>query len=570
MRWSPSLLATALSLALLTACSPSAPRPLEWTGTAALNAQGGRYALQPFHTDAMARTQGFLGSDHHLVGQPLTDAQVDQLSADVLTALGQGKWLTGEELSQLRSAAVRPQWRQALEGQSLQLVAEVGALVHQRQEAWQQRHGKGSPEPASSDQILPPQQDWDTHMKEWKAGQGAPLTLLTPDETLRTLMEVRTRVLDPHTTLVRPPAATAYNETALRTAHGMGLVLQGTAGAVTVESLVTGSPAEESKKVRPGDAVLALRTPTEEWATVATAEQATELLRAATDWVDIRLKRGSRVFEVRLEPKTYANNGESLGVYTEIVPAPNGQKIRALRLESTFFYESGEEGKSIADDMQDALSQARNTDVVILDFRRARGGGLEEAMKVAGLFVEGGSLGQLRMSGNHTQALKDPTPGIYWNGPIQIWVGPQTASSAELVAQTVRDRVRGAQVLGWPTYGKGTLQKRVEMDMAAARQNKPSRLGELWYTVAEIYSPSGRSLQQQGVALDGVLPNPVAQPWGERSLPRSLSPHPAAPEHPARAITSAPALTPSTPDGTGLAQWRKAAGELLVHPAPGS
>ena len=570
MRWPSSLLATALSLALLTACTPPAHRSLEWAGITALNATEGRYALQAFHTEAMARVQGFLGSEHHLSGQPLTDAQVDLLSADALTALGQGKWLTGEELSKLRSPRVRLQWRQAFEGQSLQLVAEIGALVHQRQEAWLQRHGKDSPEPASPDHALPPQHDWDTDMPKWSVGTGAPLTLLTADETLRVLMDVRTRVLDSHTALVRPQAAAAYNEAALRTAHGVGLVLQSSKGGVVVESLLAGSPAEQSKKVRTGDAVLALRTTGAAWEPMATAEQATERLRAATDWVEIRLKRGNRVFEVRLNPTTYANNKESLKVHNEIIPAPNGQKIRSLRLEATFFYEDGEEGKSIADDMQKALSQARNTDVVVLDFRRARGGGLEEAMKVAGLFVEGGSLGHLRLSHDHTQPLKDLTPGIYWNGPVQIWVGPQTASSAELVAQTVRDRVRGAQVLGWPTYGKGTLQKRVEMDMGSARESKPSRLGELWYTVAEIYSPSGRSLQQQGVALDGVLPNPVAQPWGERALPRSLSPQPAAPEHAARPIVSAPALTPSTPDGTGLGMWRKAAGELLVHPAPGS
>ncbi len=570
MLWRPSLLAVALSIGLLAGCSDSSLPPLDWAGNTQ-NEEESNYHLEPYHQDAVIRVQGLLAGKQHLVGKPLTDEQVLKIAEDFLTAVGKSTWLTGEDLQALLSPEALPHWRQAIEGQSLDLVIQVGSLIHQRQEAWVKLRGQDSAAPASAGQIMPAQNDWDGHMKAWKAEDGAsPLVLLTPDETIRALIEMRARILDPHTTLVRPDVAQTYNETALRTAHGVGIVLRAIDGRLEVETLIPDAPADRDGSLKVGDQVVAIQVSGEEWKNIASLEKAMELLRSKAPWIELRIKRNGKSLTVRLEPSDYANNVESLKAYKEILPAPNGQKIKSLRLEATFFYEDGDEKKSIADEIQEALANARDVDVVVLDFRRCRGGALEEALKVSGLFVEGGSLGQLRMNGDLKQSLADPMPGQYWSGPLQIWVGPQTASSAELVAQTLRDRVKGAQVLGWPTYGKGTLQKRLELDMAAVRNNKSSRLGELWYTVAEIYSPSGRSMQEQGVALDGALPNAVAQPWGERSLVGALAPTPVAPEAKARAIESAPNLTPSTPDGRGLGQWRKAAGELLIHPTPGT
>jgi len=567
----PHLLAVALSLGFLSACSPQAPSSLTWAGTEAATAVKERYVFQPFHGEALVKTGQLLSPSHHLVSTPLTDTQVKQIAKDFLASIGQSQWLTAPELEQLQSAQALAQWRKALEGQDTTLVAEVGALVHQRQEAWQAQHGSSSPGPAPG-QSLPPGKPWNVALGLWAAAEptAAPLRLLTPEETVQTWIEVRTRTLDPHTVLVRPAQAQSYNETALRTAHGVGLVLALEQQKVVVQSLIPHAPADVSKQVKIGDELLAIRLSEGPWHPVASTEEAMALLREKSSWFELKLKRKGKPLVVRLEPTSYANNAESMKVTQEILPASNGQKIRALRLEVSFFYEDGEEGKSLGDEIQSVLSQARDTDVVVLDFRRCRGGSLAEALKIAGLFVEGGTLGELRMGDGHRQPLKDPSAGQYWAGPVQLWVGPQTASSAELVAQAIRDRVKGAQVLGWPTYGKGTLQKRIELDMPAVRQEQPSRLGELWYTVAEIYSVSGRSLQQQGVALDGVLPNAVPQPWGEKALIGSLRPHPEATPFEGRTIQSAGGLTPSMADAKGLPLWRKAAAELLINPAPGT
>lgn len=568
MRWHPSLLVTALSLGLLSGCADRAPDPLSWAGTAALVAQQSK-GFAPYQSGAVIRVDGLLTQPQHLVGQPLTDLQVRSIAQQFLTLTAQEVWLTPEERKTLLSPGVLPQWREALAGQSTRVAEEVGALVTQRQEAWRTKHGPSTHAPALPDTGLT-SGAWNTQMLAWKPSeQGSILVPLTTDSLVLNLIEARTLALDPHTRLVRPQPAQAYNEKALRTAHGVGVVLALHDKRLLIESLFPGAPAALSKKVKPGDELVAIRKADAPWETVTTTDRAMELLRLENDWVELRLKRNGKTSVVRLAAATYPNNTESMVVNKEVLTSPTGQKIRALRLEARFFYEDGEEGKSIADEMQAALAEANDVDVVVLDLRRCSGGGLEEALKVAGLFVEGGELGSLRMGDDRKHPLLDPSKGQYWAGPIQVWVGPETASSAELVAQAIRDRVKGAQVLGWPTYGKGTLQKRLELDMASVRLSKPSRLGEIWYTVAEIYSPSGRSMQQQGVALDGLLPNQVPQPWGEKSLPGALRPTPAAPETHPRPIKSAPALQPATPDKAGLPQWRKAAGELLSNPRPG-
>ena len=72
-----------------------------------------------------------------------------------------------------------------------------------------------------------------------------------------------------------------------------------------------------------------------------------------------------------------------------------------------------------------------------------------------------------------------------------VLVNGYTASAAEIVAGALRDH-RRALIVGTRTFGKGSVQNVIELPDASA----------LKLTVARYYTPSGRSIQAEGIEPD--------------------------------------------------------------------
>ena len=102
--------------------------------------------------------------------------------------------------------------------------------------------------------------------------------------------------------------------------------------------------------------------------------------------------------------------------------------------------------------------------VVELDLRRNRGGAFARMLRVAALFA-GARSGALVLSGpTGTRLLPLPEPGERLVLPaLRVLVGPETASSAEILAALLR-RHAGARILGRRTRGKDILHRLVPVD----------------------------------------------------------------------------------------------------------
>lgn len=520
-----SALAVAL-LAMLGACSKPGTAPA-WEGSVAMTQEMGHYQPQPYHQDALVRAHDVLTHGAALQARDLDEATVQAVRDAFLANLGKGRWLHGEDLATLTEKQRLEQWERALAGVDLTIVQQVGALVRQRQKTWQAKHGTDAAGPGVG-MSLPNAQAWQQAFGSWVPEEGgSPLRLLDMDLTIQVLLASWAEQFDAHTALVPPNVSQVYVESATGIAEGLGLELTLKDGALEVTSVLADGPAEKSRLIRPGDVVLAARMANGSWTPLRDVLEALAFFRQDTDWFEVRVRREGRVEAVRLAPATYPNNADQLRVTSETLQTANGP-IQALRLEVRFFYEGNGQGRSLVEEARQALLDARTHPqapaLVIVDMRQARGGAIPEAVAFVGLFANQASVGTIRTGPTSFQAMTTPRQDTAWTGPVQVWVGPLTASSAEVAAQAIGDSAAQSEILGWPTYGKGTLQRRVEMDMEAARRQKPSRLGELWVTVGELYGPSGRSLQQRGVALDWTLANPVAEPWGERALKRAMAP----------------------------------------------
>jgi carboxyl-terminal processing protease len=129
----------------------------------------------------------------------------------------------------------------------------------------------------------------------------------------------------------------------------------------------------------------------------------------------------------------------------------------------------------------------------ILDLRNNPGGLLSEAVDVASVFINDGSIVSYQTKG-HDRISESAKGGAETDLPLVVLVNGASASSSEIVAGALKDRGR-ATLVGGKTYGKGSIQKLYQLD------NK----GDVKLTVSLYYLPNGESIDGNGVAPDVVV-----------------------------------------------------------------
>src|SRR6185295_15214954 len=132
------------------------------------------------------------------------------------------------------------------------------------------------------------------------------------------------------------------------------------------------------------------------------------------------------------------------------------------------FYEDWENEKGIngcANDVAKEILKLKKESIegLILDLRYNGGGSMQEAVELAGIFVDAGPVGQYKTREAKVYTLKDVNRGTIYDGPLMVLVNGYSASASEMVAGTLQDYNR-AVIVGSPTYGKATAQVVLPMD----------------------------------------------------------------------------------------------------------
>jgi carboxyl-terminal processing protease len=134
---------------------------------------------------------------------------------------------------------------------------------------------------------------------------------------------------------------------------------------------------------------------------------------------------------------------------------------------------------------------------LVLDMRNDPGGLLDQAIAVAGDFLDGGEVVSTRgrREEDH-QTYRAAAGGDLLRGaPVVVLINAGTASAAEIVAGALQDRKR-ALLLGTKSFGKGSVQTIAPL---------PGGRGAIRLTTARYYTPSGRSIQGTGIDPDIVI-----------------------------------------------------------------
>lgn len=161
-------------------------------------------------------------------------------------------------------------------------------------------------------------------------------------------------------------------------------------------------------------------------------------------------------------------------------------------------------------DLENALSKIESQEKplkgLILDLRNNPGGLLEQAVKVADLFLDSGMIvyTEGRVEGQKMKFFvqkKEKSREF----PMIVLVNGGSASASEIVAGALQDHGR-AVILGAQTFGKGSVQTIIPLEDGSA----------LRLTTARYYTPKGRSIQAQGITPD--IPVADLVPEGKRGV----------------------------------------------------
>ncbi|MCY4575343.1 MAG: S41 family peptidase [Chloroflexi bacterium] len=215
----------------------------------------------------------------------------------------------------------------------------------------------------------------------------------------------------------------------------------------------------------------------------------------------VEIVKGESGTEVVLEirrPWDDPSSQMSVTVVREVVPTS---------LETRIFGEDSERPpigyirverfhRETGDDFNEALSTLleRDIEALILDVRSNPGGSLSGAVSIIGEFVpEGLAMYEVTREGRRIEWKVD-NDGQAYELPLAVLVNGFSASASEVVAGALQDHDR-ATVYGTRTFGKGSVQAFQELSDGSA----------LYVTVSNWHTPSGRQIQETGIAPNVVI-----------------------------------------------------------------
>ena len=324
------------------------------------------------------------------------------------------------------------------------------------------------------------------------------------------------RSLDSHTEFFSPSEAYDMKVMLEKGFFGLGIVLEEGIDGITITRLIEGGPAMESGLVQENDTIIEIDGVS---VTGYSFQELLDLIKGQDgSSLQLGLKRKINFEEeqciyVKLERSKVTLTEDRVNIDYEIVE--NGI-IGKITLNS--FYENSD-GISSENDVRDALLQLKqigNLQGLILDLRENLGGFLQQAVKVAGLFITNGVVVMSQYSSGEKSYYRDIDSRSYFEGPIVVLTSKKSASAAEIVAQALQDYGVGIVIGDEQTYGKGSIQYQTVTNGDAPSFFK--------VTVGRYYTVSGRSTQLGGVKADIIVPGVYSKmAIGEKLLEYPLS-----------------------------------------------
>ena len=151
---------------------------------------------------------------------------------------------------------------------------------------------------------------------------------------------------------------------------------------------------------------------------------------------------------------------------------------------------SGDCSPSFAVHLDNLMSQGAKA--LVIDLRDNPGGWVDDAQKVADMFLEEGNVASLVYRDGTTELYTTTTDGKENPIPLVVLANEYSASASEILAGALQDRGR-ATIVGTQTFGKGVVQYVLPVGTRGAGMQ---------LTVAQYYTPNGNEVHKVGITPD--------------------------------------------------------------------
>ena len=279
-----------------------------------------------------------------------------------------------------------------------------------------------------------------------------------------------------HTRFLTPEERAQNEEGLSGTYVGIGVQLEAEGDEVVVATPIEGSPADRAG-IRSGDVLMAVNGES------VRGEDISEIVERVKgpEGTAVRLTvlRGEEERKFDLERAEIKS------------PVVSWALIEGTDVAHVFLSSFSDES---ARELRGAFEEARSAGArrFVLDLRNNPGGRLDQAVEMAGYFLEPGSVAYVRKeaSDGREEVEVEGEPGLT-DAPLAVLINEGSASSSEILAGALRDNDR-ATAIGETTFGTGTV-----LSEFVLRDGSSILLG-----VAEWLTPKGDFIRETGIAPD--------------------------------------------------------------------
>lgn len=284
--------------------------------------------------------------------------------------------------------------------------------------------------------------------------------------------------LDPHSAYMAGTDYDNLQETTTGEFGGLGIEVGRENGYIKVISPIDDTPADRAG-IKAGDLIIQINNrPLRE----LLPEEAAEMMRGepGTEVTVTIAREGMEPFDLTIVREVIAINS-----------------VRSMMLEPGYAYLRIAQfrvntGTEVETELRKLLEEHGQLKGIVLDLRNNPGGVLQSSVQVVDNFIDQGRIVYTkgRLEGNDMEfsaTLNTVVPET----PLVVLINNGSASASEIVAGALQDHGR-AIIMGTQSFGKGSVQTVLPLDDSRA----------IKLTTSLYYTPSGRSIQAQGIAPD--------------------------------------------------------------------
>ncbi len=331
----------------------------------------------------------------------------------------------------------------------------------------------------------------------------------TVESTLLNAMALR---YDPHSNYFTQEVKQNFDKHLSASAESIGTYFdEDEDGNTIINYIEPGGSAWKSNQVNENDFVVGMKIGSAYFsAQEFTADELqSKLDNSAEKKITLTLKKGSNAPKevVLIKQKIDSQENSVIGY---ILNDKSARKIGYIALPA--FYTDGTNINlpGCANDVAKELLKLENEGIegLILDLRNNGGGSMQEAINLAGIFVDEGPLFIYKEKKKKPTLIKDGNRGSIYKKPLIVMVNELSASASELFSNIVQDYHLGL-VVGQTTYGKGTAQVIRPLDTTLINSPKLAMAKDfIKVTEGKFYRLNTSTHQGKGVVPDiAFMPN---------------------------------------------------------------